>query len=132
MCSILLTVGYIIYIGIFVGLIREYLDKRNSAEGSTDTNPTDESMDDDVKRLIQLIEDCYYSAPAMKKEVPNDFSTSIPAELLKDITQYILHNPGSLRNADFRDWLFVIPELGSWLKNQPQLREYLGANKIDV
>lgn len=128
MCSILLTVGYIIYAGIFVGLIREYLDKRNSAEGNTDANPTDESMDDDVKRLIQLIEDCYYSAPSMKKEVPNDFSTSIPAELLKDITQYILQNPVSLQNTDFRDWLCAIPELRSWLKNQPQLSEYLGSN----
>lgn len=132
MWSILLTVGYIIYFWIFVGLIREYLDKRNSAEDSTDANSTDESMDDDVKRLIQLIEDCYYSSPSMKKEVPNDFSTSIPAELLMDITQYILHNPGSLRNADFRDWLFVIPEVRSWLKNQPQLRKYLGSNEMDV
>lgn len=127
MCRILLTVGYIIYAWIFVSLIREYLDKRNLSDDSTDNYHTDEN-DDEVKRLIQLIEDCYYSSSSTEKEVPNDFATSIPAELLMDITQYILQHPVSLQNTDFRDWLCVIPELSSWLKNQPQLSEYLGSN----
>ena len=128
MGKILLTMGYTIYVGIFVGLIREYLDKRNLKEDSIDNYPSDESMDDDAKRLIQLIEDCYYSSSSTEKEVPNDFSTSIPAELLIDITQYILQHPVSLKNTDFRDWLCAIPELRLWLKNQPQLSEYLGSN----
>lgn len=131
MGKILLTVGYTIYVGIFVGLIREYLDKRNVTEGSTDNYPTDEN-DDETKRLIQLIEDCYYSSSSTEKEVPNDFATSIPAELLMDITQYILQHPVSLQNTDFRDWLCVIPELSSWLKNQPQLSEYLKSNKTHL
>lgn len=127
MGNILLTVGYCIYAGIVVGLIREYLDKRNLTDGSTDNYPTEEN-DDEVKRLIQLIEDCYYSSSSTEKEVPNDFSTSIPADLLMDITQYILQHPVSLKNTDFRDWLCAIPELRLWLKNQPQLSEYLGSN----
>lgn len=132
MCKVLLTMGYIIYAWIFVSLIREYLDKRNSAEDSIYNYPTDESMDDDAKRLIQLIEDCYYSSSSTEKEVPTDFSTTIPAELLMDITQYILQNPVSLKNTDFRDWLCAIPELGTWLKNQPQLSEYLKSNKTHL
>lgn len=131
MGNILLTVGYFIYAGIVVGLIREYLDKRNLTDGSTDNYPTEEN-DDEVKRLIQLIEDCYYSSSSTEKEVPNVFATSIPAELLMDITQYILQHPVSLQNTDFRDWLCAIPELCTWLKNQPQLSEYLKSNKTHL
>lgn len=131
MCRILLTVGYIIYAWIFVSLIREYLDKRNLSDDSTDNYHTDEN-DDEEKRLIQLIEDCYYSSSSTEKEVPNDFATSVPSELLMDITQYILQHPVSLQNTDFRDWLCAIPELCTWLKNQPQLSEYLKSNKTHL
>ena len=126
-----ILLGCIIYVGIFVGLIREYLDKRNLTDCSTDNYPTDEN-DDEEKRLIQLIEDCYYSSSSTEKEVPTDFSTTIPVELLMDITQYILQNPVSLKNTDFRDWLCAIPELCKWLKNQPQLSEYLKSNKTHL
>ena len=128
MCSILLIAGYIIYFWIFVGLIREYLDKCNITEDSINNYPTDESMDDDSKRLIRIVEDCYYSASSMEKEDHNDFSTTIPAELLMDITKYILQNPVSLRNPDFRNWIFEIQELSSWLENQPSLQKYLIPN----
>ncbi len=128
MCSILLIAGYIIYFWIFVGLIREYLDKCNITEDSINNYPTDESMDDDSKRLIRIVEDCYYSASSMEKEDHNDFSTTIPAELLMDITKYILQNPVSLQNPDFRNWIFEIQELSSWLENQPSLQKYLIPN----